>query len=117
MSNTLDEMTAKPTPPMTMDSLMVRLLNIRDEIYETAVYPGSSISEAARKAEIIAEVYKGFEALIAREQEKLLAELEKDAKYNYTTWGNSNKMLSVDGINKWIAAKRQALNKIIEERQ
>jgi hypothetical protein len=97
-----------------------KMSNTLDEILAPWVgfvhseYDGTSMVDD--ELAVIATAKQQLLALIAREQEKLLAELEKDAKYNYTTWGNSNKMLSVDGINKWIAAKRQALNKIIEER-
>ena len=47
--------------------------------------------------------------LIRTEKLKLLDKFENDCKYNYTTFGNSEKMLQVSGILKRIEAERTKL--------
>ena len=47
--------------------------------------------------------------LIRTEKLKLLDKFENDCKYNYTTFGNSEKMLQVSGLLKRIEAERTKL--------
>ena len=48
-------------------------------------------------------------ALIRTEKLKLLDKFENDCKYNYTTFGNSERMLQVSGLLKRIEAERTKL--------
>ena len=46
------------------------------------------------------------------EKLKLLDKFENDCKYNYTTFGNSEKMLQVSGLLKRIEAERNKLKEV-----
>ncbi len=48
-------------------------------------------------------------SIIRTEKLKLLDKFENDCKYNYTTFGNSEKMLQVSGLLKRIEAERTKL--------
>lgn len=50
-----------------------------------------------------------IQSLISTEKLKLLDKFENDCKYNYTTFGNSEKMLQVSGLLKRIEAERTKL--------
>ena len=48
-------------------------------------------------------------SIIRTEKLKLLDKFENDCRYNYTTFGNSEKMLQVSGLLKRIEAERTKL--------
>ena len=55
------------------------------------------------------EAISRVKSLIRTEKLKLLDKFENDCKYNYTTFGNSEKMLQVSGLLKRIEAERTKL--------
>lgn len=67
-----------------------------------------AIYEAMQK-HYLSERHDAINAIIRTEKLKLLDKFENDCKYNYTTFGNSEKMLQVSGLLKRIEAERTKL--------
>jgi len=61
------------------------------------------------EAKIRKEAKTAIQSAIRTEKLKLLDKFENDCKYNYTTFGNSEKMLQVSGLLKRIEAERTKL--------
>ena len=59
--------------------------------------------------ELLPTAKAAIQSAIRTEKLKLLDKFENDCKYNYTTFGNSEKMLQVSGLLKRIEAERTKL--------
>ena len=83
------------------------LRNELERLYKCVVY--DLIDDVDRKELWITEVGVVVQTIIRTEKLKLLDKFENDCKYNYTTFGNSEKMLQVSGLLKRIKAERTKL--------
>lgn len=65
------------------------------------------IDVGSAKEAILSYIQSNY--VLKSDVEKILNRLEHDCKYNYSTFGNSERMLQVSGIRKFIEAERNRL--------